>query len=54
MLLIVDVIRPGCDPCSGDECEWVEEHNKFRGMVDPPAADMSKMVSLIQRHLYQI
>ena len=37
-------MRIGCDVCTGEQCEWVEAHNKYRGQVDPPASQMSTMV----------
>ena len=33
-----------CELSAEDKDKFLDEHNKFRGMVDPPAADMEYMV----------
>ena len=40
--------RIGCDPCTGEECEWLDAHNRYRGMVDPPATNMAQMVKFFK------
>ena len=34
-----------CELSAEQKEEFLNEHNKFRGMVDPPAADMEYLVS---------
>jgi len=34
-----------CELSSEQKEAFLDEHNKFRGMVDPPAADMEYLVS---------
>ena len=52
--LVSENTRTGCDQCTGEECEWLDAHNEFRGMVDPPANNMQHMVSwrISANHVY--
>ena len=47
----MDRIKPSlfdfaiCELSAEQKEKFLDEHNKFRGMVDPPAADMEYLVS---------
>ena len=53
----IDRIRPSrqdfaiCELSAAQKENFLDEHNKFRGKVDPPAADMEYLVSIVPNFL---
>ena len=53
MVSAVKLVKPSpgdfalCELSAEVKDKFLDEHNKFRGMVDPPAADMEYLVSKI-------
>ena len=56
----IDRIRPSrqdfaiCELSAAQKEKFLDEHNKFRGKVDPPAADMEYLVSIIPNLLITV